>query len=244
MNHGNILAPVSGHVLVRDAAGKRVDDLPVTPVEILPGATVDVAAQVRRLLQPGRYGLEAILHASGKTLRVRGAMRLFGVNEIRTENAVLSELQPVKAESGHPLKVIAAFRNTGNVRYAPTAQVQLRAVDAQGVVGPVLTTRTLNVEVADPGAQGRIGGSVDLPEGQKTIDVTVRLLAGDRELDSQSTRAVVHTPPSLMQRLDEFVRAHAMAIVAALAALLLVMAGLGIGYVRRLKAAAREPSGG
>jgi hypothetical protein len=97
------------------------------------------------------------------------------------------------------------------------------------------------VQRAAPGSEGRISGSVSLPEG-RAFRLHVRLMAGARELDQQSVRVDVRERPSLASRLTEFLRVNALVIIAVAFAGLLAGAVFTIRYVARLKARLAQPS--
>lgn len=236
-NGGNVLGRVNGHVDVLDASGRRVLRARVEPTRILPGATVDVSAPLGGRLGPGRYRLGGRVVIDGRPRRVAGAMELFGVNTIRAEDAVLTALESPTAVAGRPLTLAATFRNTGNVPYAPVAVVDVRRLGADGAgetSRPVMTSR-LDVGRAAPGKVGRISGRLRLPQG-RAFQLTVRLLAGHRELDAQAVRVDVHDAPSLGARIAAFLRENALVLLAAGLALLLAGAACAIAYVARLKA--------
>jgi hypothetical protein len=240
-NDGNVLGTVTGSVDVLDARDRRVLRASVGATRVLPGATVDVPAALGGRLAAGRYTLHARLRIDGAPLRVDGAMDLFGVNTVRAQDARLTGLDSPNAIKGSPVTIAAGFRNTGNVPYAPGATVEVRPIDDHGALGATATTTTLQVQRAAPGREGRISGSVSLPEG-RAFQLHVRLMAGARELDQQSVRVDVRERPSLASRLTEFLRANALVIIAVAFAGLLAGAAFTIRYVSRLKARLTQPS--
>jgi hypothetical protein len=238
-NRGNILGRITGHVDVRDAGGRRVLRAPVTRTGIVPGASVDVPAPLSGRLGRGRYTLEAKLVSRGRTLRARGTMELFGINTIRSEDARLTSFDSPHATKGSPVEIRARYRNTGNVDFAPGARIDVRAIGAGGVpAASPLRSESLDVTTVAPGREGRIRGSIQLPEGRE-FELTLHLMAGDRELGVQAVRVEVRERPSLADRLEAFLRTNALAIIAAAFGLLLVGAVLTVRYVLRLKARIR-----
>lgn len=238
-NRGNVLGRVTGHVDVRDAGGRRVLRVPVTRTAILPGVTVDVPAPLRGSLGPGRYTLRAELLTNGRRWHASGSMDLFGTNTVRTEDARLTGLDSPKAVKGEPVEIRAAFLNLGNVPYAPQARVEVRPIDPRAGLGALTASHVLTVGSVRPGREGRITGSISLPEG-RAFQLNLRLMAGDRELDAQAVRVDVHEPSTLATRLEEFLRNNAVIIIAAAFALLLAGAAVTIRYVARLKASVRR----
>lgn len=238
-NRGNADAAVSGTVAIRDARGKRIGEERLRGFDILPGATVELPAVVKQKLRPGAYTLAATLEAGGRTLRSRGALRLFGVNQIRTQGARLLDFPSPEAYTGEKFDVRATFENTGNVDYAPQAVLEARPV-ARGGRGRVALTEPMRVEEAAPGEKGKLTASVTLSDEAESYALTVRLLDGKRELDARSVSVTPAEKPPLLERVGDTLTENALPIIAALAALLTLAAIVGIRYVRRLRAAAAE----
>jgi hypothetical protein len=238
-NRGNTDAAVSGTVTIRDARGKRIAMQRLRGFDVLPGATVDLPAVIKKNLHPGSYTLAATLRAGGRTLRSEGALRLFGVNQVRTQDARLADFPSPEAYTGEEFDVRATFENTGNTDYAPQAVVEARPVKRSGR-GPVALTERMQVEEAGPGEQGQLTASITLPEGAESFALTVRVLDGKREIDARSVSITPAEKPPLLERVGDAITENALPIIAALAALIALAAILGIGYVRRLRAAATE----
>jgi hypothetical protein len=213
--------------------------VPVARKGVLPGVTIDVPALPERRLGPGRYHLDARLHGAGRVLRAHGAMTLYGVDTVRSEGARLTRLDSPAAIADRPVELRGSFLNTGNVRYAPAARLEVRAVDAGGTVSSVpVASRFLKADAAAPGREGAITGSLTLPEG-RAFQLTLRLLAAGRELGVQSVRVEVRDPPALTDRLSDLLRRNAIVLLAGAFGLLLLGATLTLRYVARLKAALR-----
>jgi hypothetical protein len=208
-NSGNVLAGVAGHVDVRDATGHRVLRARVKRAGVLPGMTVEIPVALHGRLGKGHYTLEARL--AGKAIRLRGSatMDLAAVNTVPTEAARLTGFASPRARMGSRLEISGRFLNTGNQPYAPAARLEVERVDAHGA--PV-APQSLKVANAGPGRQGRIGGSVTLPEGE-AFKLTLRLMAGSRELDVQTVRVDVRQAPALSARVVGFLRTNAIAIL-------------------------------
>jgi hypothetical protein len=164
-------------------------------------------------------------------------MRLFGVNEVATRTARLVRLASPTAYRDEEVEVKAAFRNTGNVRHAPAAEVRVRPI-VRGRPGRVALTRRLDVQEAEPGEEGKVTAELRLPGSAKAYQLSVALLAGKRVLDSRDVTVTPTNKPSLPVRAKNYVTDHALAVVALL--LLVIVAGLllGLRYVRRLKRSA------
>jgi hypothetical protein len=239
-NLGNTFARVDGRLRVRDPRGRVVTARPLRGLRILPGATVDLPTRLTRPRLPaGRYRLEASLRGAGARVRAAGTMELFGVNQVRTELARLVEFPVPTAYTGDETEVEATFRNTGNVRWAPAAQLEVRGL-RRGEAGAVLERVDLDVEAVAPGARGKASGKVRLPEGTPTFELRLRLLAGDRELDARTNSVTPVERPPLATRIGDFVTDNAIVIVLLMLGAVALAGVLVVRYIRRLQEAARR----
>jgi hypothetical protein len=94
------------------------------------------------------------------------------------------------------------------------------------------------VATAEHGRDGAISGSVTLPEG-KAFQLTLHLMAGDRELDVRNARVDVVAPASFATRMHELLLDNALFIIIGVVALLVVGAAFAVAYIARLKARLR-----
>lgn len=154
-NRGNVYRGAAGEVVVRDSSGAVVTRAVLHRRRILPRATVELPATVRKLLPAGSYRLSAKIRGGRRTLEVVGKMRLFGANQLRVRAAKLIDVPAPTAYRGRPIDLDAFFRNTGNVPYAPAAQVQVRPL-VRGQRRAVALTKTMEVDRTSPGK--RAGG--------------------------------------------------------------------------------------
>lgn len=240
-NRGNTFALVSGVLRVRDATGRVVVTRPLGRVRVLPGATVDMPTVLTRPVLPvGRYTMAATVRGGTAAAQASGRMDLFGPNEVRTELARLVEFDAPRAYIGDETSIHAEFQNTGNVKWAPRARLEVRSLrDAQP--GPVVARADLDAESVDPGRRGSITGEVRLPEGTRSFELRVRLLAADgRELDSRATSVTPVKRPPLTTRVKDFVTENAIVIVLLILAAVAVAGVFVVRYIRRLQAAAKS----
>jgi hypothetical protein len=239
-NRGNTFARIGGLVRVRNGAGRVVVTRPLKGLQILPGATVDLGAGWRTPRLPaGTYSLDARLRGAGRPIRAAGTMKLFGANQVRTELARLVEFPSPRAYIGDETEIKATYRNTGNVKWAPQAQLEVRALHG-AQTGPVVKRVKLDVNATDPGQRGEVSGKVRLPEGTKAFELRVRLLADGRELDARSNSITPGKRPPLTTRIADFVTENAIVIVLLLLGLGAVGGVFAVRYIRRLQAAAKK----
>jgi hypothetical protein len=224
-NVGNTDVVPRGRLRVHDAKGRLVVVRPLSRIDIIPGATVDLTALITKQLPAGEYGLSAEVRAGRQRLRVHGQMRLFDVNQVETRAAKLSEFKAPTAYRGEPVKIQAKFRNTGNVPYAPRAQVSVQQVaPRQGRAG---SPATLEVSRTAPGDEGGISGSVGLPASTGAYELTVSILEGDRVLDSRAVTVTPVAKPGILARIRDWITRHVIAIVGVmLGAILSLIAAL------------------
>ena len=238
-NRGNTFARVDGTLRVRDRSGRVVTARALSGLRVLPGATVDLPTALSRpLLRAGSYTLEARLRGAGERTRAAGRMELFGVNEVRTELAKLVELPSPRAYIGEETEVRATFENTGNVKWAPGARLDVHALRG-GEVGPVLQRVSLDAESVAPGKRGEVSGKVRLPEGTRTFELRLRLLASGGELDARSSSVTPVKRPPLTTRVKDFVTENAIVIVLLILGSVAVAGVFVVRYIRRLQAAAK-----
>ena len=238
-NRGNGYERLSGRVAVRNGAGRVVARPRVKRLRVLPGATVDLPAVVAARLPAGRYRLSGTIRAAGRRVRAAGSMRLFGVNQVATRTARITNMRAPTAYKGEELELKGEFRNTGNVDYSPRAQVQVRQV-RNGTPGRVAVTREMDAERAAPGQKGSLETKLELPGDAASYQLTVRLL-GAGEAGAQRDVSVTPTDkPPLLTRAKDWVTGNALVIVALLLALMAAGAVIGTRYVRRLKAEANR----
>lgn len=241
VNRGNVLAHAGGRAAVRDGSGRVVARVGLRGLDVLPGAVVDLTGRLDRpLLAPGRYTLSAVVRVPGRDLRVAAPLDLFGVNQVRTEAARLVAFPAPRAYRGDVVVVTARFRNTGNVAYAPPAQVELRRL-VGGRPGPLLAAGRMRAgERPRPGGTGELRGKVRVPDGPGSYEVRVALVQPGRDVDDRTVAVTALPRPSLLARLQDWTARHAFSIVLVLLGAVALAGALGIRYVRRLKAAARR----
>ncbi len=239
-NRGNTFAWVHALVRVRSATGRVLAMRPARPFRVLPGATVELPVRLSGpVFATGRYRLSAAVRGGGRLLGAFGSMELFGPNEVRTERARLIDFPAPRAYIGDDTKVKASFLNTGNVPYAPPAQIEVRPLIG-GHPGPVVARAKLEGDRVAPGRRGEVEGSVKLPPVARSYELTARLLKGGQEADSRANSVTPVKRPPLTARIKDYVTEHAMLIVALLVAGFAI-AGAFVGrYIRRLQAAARR----
>lgn len=238
-NRGNGYERIAGRLAVRDSGGRVVARPRVKGLRVLPGATVDLGATVAGRLPAGRYRISGTLRGGGRRVRAAGSMRLFGVNQVATRTARLTELRAPTAYKGEELELKGTFRNTGNVEHAPRARVEVRPV-RNGNPGRVALRREVEAERAAPGGSGALEAKLMLPGAATSYLVTVRLLGAEGR---DATRDLSVTPtdrPPLLTRAKDWVTDNALPIVALLLATLVAGLAVGIRYMRRLKAEARS----
>jgi hypothetical protein len=162
-------------------------------------------------------------------------MRLVGVNEVVYRDARLLTFPPPDAHRGRETTVEATFRNTGNVPFAPRARVLVRRAGASGS-GPVAKVLAASSERVPPGRTGHVRATFSVPAHSGPLEMTAQLVDGARTVDERTASVTPTNAPSLTRRVALFVTEHAIEMVSFLALMLLVLAGAGAGYIRRLKA--------
>jgi len=239
-NRGNVYRRVSAVVVVRDGSGEVAARTRAKGVKILPGAIVDLPAAPKEKLPAGDYTMSATLRGTGRAVRAKGSMRLFGVNAVATRTARLTELDSPTAFRGQDVEVKASFENTGNVPYAPEAELLVRSSGGEEP-GKVAVRRPMEVDSTEPGKTGQIRTELELPGDARAYQLTVRLLAGRRTIDSRDVSVTPTERPPVLTRAKNWVTENALAVVGILLVALIIGALAGLRYMRRLKRAAARP---
>ena len=240
-NDGNVRVRARGRVHVLDRGGKRVASRSVKSFDVLPGAVVDLPAPLDAKLPAGDYTMRAELSADGKRVLGAGSMKLFADGRLASRQAALESFDPPRAHTGEKVEVKAAFRNTGNVPYAPEAVVEVRPLS--GASRAAVARRVpINTKPAEPGKTAELKTELELPGGARSYELTVRLLDGKRELDARSVSVTPTAKPSIGSQAKGWVTENALVLVAALLFALVGGAAAVVRYVRHLKAQAVSAS--
>jgi hypothetical protein len=233
-NRGNYFVDATGAVDVRDSTGTLVFSGRLSRIKVLPGATVELTAPIATRLTPGRYSLSAQLEAGGTRFGASGQIRLFGINEVATENAHIESFPTPTAYRGQKADISVTYANTGNVPFAPRVEFELRAMTANGV-GSLITTIPVKADRVDPGQRGTARGSYAVPDSGRPFLITAKVFAGTRPLDARDVSVTPIREPSVWVRVKNFITDHALLLVVGLAGLLIAgVAGVRL-YVLRLK---------
>lgn len=223
-NLGNLDLQPRGALVVRDASGAVRFQGPVEGFDVLPQARVDLPVDLGpEILPAGDYSMHVAIRAAGRTLRLQRPLKLFGPNQVATQQAEIIRFDSPQAENGEETEIELAYRNTGNVSFQPTAELLVSGTD--GAI-PLETSTT------GPGEEARATGSVML-EGIGSRQLTVRLLAGARELDRRTATVTPVAARSLIDRITDWLIEHAVILVIGLLCVIAIMAALFGVYVRR-----------
>jgi hypothetical protein len=233
-NRGNYFVDATGAVDVRDAAGRLLFAGRLSPIKVLPGATVELTAPVAAPLGPGNYSLSARLQAAGSHFGATSPMQLFGVNEVATENAQINSFAAPKAYKGETSDISVSYANTGNVPFTPRVQFEIRSATPTGP-GPLIKTIPAAAAKINPRSRGTAHASYAVPARGRPFLITARVLAGNRQLDARDVNVTPLVAPSSWKQVKDFITEHAFLLVVLLAGLLVVGAIVTRLYVQRLK---------
>lgn len=237
-NRGNAYLPAEGTWRLRDARGVTVAADRLGAAKILPGYTVDLAGRLKRTLAAGSYRLQAEVRMRGATARSTGTIEIGADGEVVYRAAKLGGLSTPTAYRGEPVEIEAEFLNTGNAEFAPRAEVVVRPIES-GRVGDAASPQPLSATVAQPGDTGSVSGEIELPSGAPAYELALRLLDGERELDTAGVTVTPTAAPGTFARIRGWVTNNAVVLVAVLIALLAAAALVAWWAVR---AARRRPT--
>jgi hypothetical protein len=237
-NRGNTFAAIGGTVTVADASGREVARVPIRRIRVLPGATVELSRRLTTPLPAGDYRLTASLRSGSHRVEGRGDMRLVATSEVPTRSAKLVTFSPPRAYRGERADVRATFRNTGNVAFAPTAELVVRRTG-----GDVVARLRATAERAAPGRTATLRTSFDVPSGSGPLELTVRMTSADHTLDERTASVTPADRPPLLTRVSDAVTEHAITVLVLAVLPLLAALVSGARYVRRLQTRLREAQG-
>ena len=241
-NTGTAYGAVRGSFLIRDASRKLVARQRLAPERLLPGAVVELSAPLAARLPAGRYTAEATLRAGGRRVRTRGAVALFGLNQVATRRARVARLRAEPAYAGQDGAITAQVRNTGNVPFRPVGVVEVSAAGDRDVAR-VLKRVRVALDPIEPGKSAELSVNVPLPQQARGHLVTLRLLDGRHEIDVARTSIDIREPPALGARVREAILGHAMTIVGGLLALLLLAGAVVARVLWRLRSVGSSARG-
>lgn len=236
-NTGNYFTQLNVKATVRDASGKIVFTHFTKPLKVLPGFTVEFPVEVTTVLPAGRYEITSSGLALGKVWRAKGPLVLYGPNQVATRNARLVGDPRASGYQGEPESISATWRNTGNIRYAPTVRYELRTGNDISVTRPV-RTGMLTADPADAGKTASIQGAIPVPEGRGPFTVTLKLYDGSRQLDSGNVSFFRTKKPSWWHRFTDWLKHHVAILLLGLLLIVLVVAALLVRRARRQAATA------
>ncbi|MFL5895564.1 MAG: helix-hairpin-helix domain-containing protein [Thermoleophilaceae bacterium] len=227
-NLGNYYTPARGVFRIRAPDGHIVLRQGLRSLRILPGATVDLDGIVTKLLPKGDYSLDAVISGSGARATTHATMRLLGPSTVAFRDATLSAPKVPTAYLGQPVNFHADFLNTGNLRFAPRAVVEVRRLRAGHAPGAP-THVPARATTADPGRHGDVRATLRL-HGRGTFELTVRLFDGPRQLDSASVSVTPVKKPSLATRIGNSIKDHPLTWVLGLVGLLVLLVAAFLAY--------------
>jgi hypothetical protein len=237
-NHGNAFTRIAGRAVVRDALGSEVARVSLPGVRVLPGATVELAGRLGPSLAAGDYAVEADLRAGSRRIAGRGEMHLVGPGTVPTRRAALVAFSPGPTFRGERAELRATYRNTGNVAFAPEAELVVRHA-AGPRAGRVVARVPAVAERTAPGRTGAVRAAFDVPPAAGPLELAVRIGDRGRALDGRHASVTPVDRPPLLQRLGDALTRHAPLVLLLGVTPLLVALALGARHVRRLQARLR-----
>jgi hypothetical protein len=241
-NRGNYFVNATGAVDVRDSGGRLLFTGRLSPIKVLPGATVELTSPITARLGPGNYSLSARLQAADSHFGVTRPIQLFGVNQVATKNARIDAFPAPKAYKGETADLSVSYTDIGNVPFTPRVQFEVRSATPNGP-GPLIKTIPGGTTKINPRSRGTAHASYAVPASGQPFLITARVLAGNQQLDSRDVSVTPATAPSAWKQVKDFVTEHAFLLVVLLAGLLVLGAVATRLYIVRLKKAADNSEG-
>jgi hypothetical protein len=208
-NKGNVAVRPEGALRVLDASGNVRFRGRLGALQVIPGYTVDLPVPLTSAVLPtGTYTVDARVRIGAKLLRMRAPMELFGPNQVATRRAEILSVDLADAYIGREARVEVGYRNTGNVPFAPRMSIEV----SDGTMMPLATESTA------PGAEGHATGVIRFDDARPR-EVTVRLKADGRPVDSRTISVTPVELPPVYDRVENWIVEHALLLVGALAGL-------------------------
>jgi competence ComEA-like helix-hairpin-helix protein len=233
-NRGNYYAPASGRLFLRDLRGRLLAKMDLNRLKILPGKDVGLQALLAEPVLPaGVYIVNGLVRSGAHRFKSSSRIRLYGPNTVRSENARFVDFASPRAERGKPVDVTATFRNTGNIRFAPRAKLEITPLDPKGVAG---STRVvpMRAQIVDPGRVGEVTARID-PGSARAVDLTARLIVNGQVVDERSVGISFVAHRSAWQRFRDWLSDHALLLLA-----LVLLALIAVALVARRAARDRR----
>jgi hypothetical protein len=224
-NTGNIHSKMTGNAVVTNlATGKKVSRKnPIQSLNQLPTFIVDHKATERGKVPAGSYRVDMKVSGRNKTVSSTCQMRLVGINTLSAADAELVDFDTPKAYFGHDVDISGSYRNSGNIAFTPKAVLEVK--DTAGANnGKVIKTYQLNTSATKPGEKASIDGVVAALPDKGNYEFTMRLV-DDRgfELDSRTIAINQNKAPAWWEALLDFLRAHMILIMGAMAGLMALL---------------------
>lgn len=226
-----IASPV-GQVEIFNSAGRRVTGEKIENGQrVIPGAMRDLLLRAPiQALPPGDYEARATVLSGGSRQTVEWPFRIAEDGRLPTPAAqVALRINPLQAEPGSNVEVLASIRNNGTKNFQPRGQAKMFELGKN----QVLAQEPLKTDVLAPGDIGEARMDFRAPDEPGNYEILVDIEAEDgSRLDQRVISFVVLAdpppPPGPVDRLRDWMSANPFGaagvgiIVFALLALLLV----------------------
>lgn len=228
-NPGRIHSRPSAVLRIRDGAGRLVTRATLPSGNVLPGAERELPVIVRRRLPAGRYTARVAVRAGQRRTSATLSFALVAPNTLPTPRLRIGELAPPDDATSSEVRARLEVRNRGTAPGRPVGEAVLATTG-----GRVLARRPLRMAAVP--ASARAVADLRLPGVSRGPHrLTVRLLDGDRELDSRTVVFTPGTAAGTWTRILDWCAAHIPLLFAAFGLVLLVVLAGVTAYVHRLR---------
>jgi len=228
-NPGRIHVKPTAVLRVRDARGRLVTRASLPTGNVLPGAERELPVVVRRQLPAGRYTARVVVRAGRRRTHATTAFELVAPNTLPTPRLRIGALAPPDDATTSAVRARLEIFNRGTAAGRPAGEAILATTG-----GRILARRPLRMATIPAShravAELRLPGVAHAPHR-----LTVRLLDGDRELDSRTVVFTPGTAAGAWTRLLDWCAAHVPLLFAAFGLVLLTVLVGGTAYVHRLR---------
>lgn len=210
--------------------GRRVVRRAFRPENVLPGAERELPLEVTQRLPAGDYRarLEARVGRRRSTRQIE--FTLAGPNQLPTPELRIVSLESPQPDAGEDFDAALELHNAGSGPITPAGTLTLtRSGEERKLARKPLRPSQIS-------AGGRQELTIDLPGVPVgSYAMTVRFASGPLVLAERTVVFQTGTRPSRLERLQDWLASHIPLVLAGFGALLLLVVGTLLAYIRRLR---------
>lgn len=229
-NTGDLHVRPRARLTITAATGRPVVRRAVRRENVLPGAERELPLDITTLLPAGTYRARVDARVGRRRSSRRIDFTLVGPNQLPTAKLRIVSLPTPQPDAGEPFDVALGLQNSGTGPITAAGTLTLTATGNQRT----LARRPLRPPELLAGSRRQLTiGLPGVPAGSYTL--TARFANGPLVLTERTVVFHTGTRPSLLDRLQDWLAGHIPLLLAGFGALLLLVVGSLVAYIRRLR---------